>query len=142
MDNLDDLLRLVTSPAYFFDRESHQILACNQQFATLMEYEIKDLLTMFVEQLRPPEEIPLLARALAASPPKALSNGATGHVQAPSCLCSSSIATACTSTKPAASTAKSGWSSSQSGTRLPSNPLKTCSAHRRNHVTRFPERFE
>jgi PAS domain-containing protein len=70
MDNLDDLLRLVNSPAYFFDRESHQILACNQQFATLMEYEIKDLLTMFVEQLRPPEEIPLLARALAASPPE------------------------------------------------------------------------
>jgi PAS domain-containing protein len=70
VDNLDDLLRLVASPAYFFDRDSHQIIACNQQFATLMEYEIKELLTMPVEQLRPPEEIPLLARALAASPPE------------------------------------------------------------------------
>lgn len=70
MDNLDDLLRLVTSPAYFYDRDSHHIIACNQQFATLMEYTIKDLLTMSVEQLRPPEEIPLLARAIAASPPE------------------------------------------------------------------------
>ena len=70
MDNLDDLLRLVTSPGYFFDRDSHQIIACNQQFATLMEYEIHDLLTMSVEQLRPPAEIPLLARALAASHPE------------------------------------------------------------------------
>lgn len=116
MDNLDDLLRLVTSPAYFFDRDTHQIIACNQQFAYLMEYEIKDLLTMSVEQLRPPEEIPLLARALAVPLPKALSNGVTERAQAPSCSSSSSIATACTSTKPAASIAKSGWSSSQSGT--------------------------
>jgi PAS domain-containing protein len=70
LESLGDLLKIVNSPAYFFDRDSHKILACNVQFASLMEYELIELLKMSVEELRPIEDYALLAKALASSPPE------------------------------------------------------------------------
>jgi len=70
MDALDNLLQVIGSPAYFFDRETHRLLAVNHRFADLMEYTASDLLSMTVDDLRPAEELPKLAKALAQSPPE------------------------------------------------------------------------
>jgi PAS domain-containing protein len=70
MDDLEDLLQAVGSPAYFFDRTSHEILAVNSHFARLMEYDEAKLPTMTVADLRPAEDIDKPTQVLAQSPPE------------------------------------------------------------------------
>lgn len=70
MEGLDLLIQVIGAPAYFFDMDSHRLLSVNRPFAEMMEYEESDLLGMTVADLRPPEEIPKLLKALKQSPPQ------------------------------------------------------------------------
>jgi PAS domain-containing protein len=70
MEELDSLLHVIGAPAYFFDMASHKLLSVNQPFAEMMKYEEDELLRMTVGELRPPEELPKLAKALSQSPPE------------------------------------------------------------------------
>jgi PAS domain-containing protein len=70
MEELNSLLKIIGSPAYFFDMASHKLLSVNQPFAEMMKYEADELLKMTVGDLRPPEELPKLAKALSQSPPE------------------------------------------------------------------------
>jgi len=70
MEELDALIQIIGFPAYFFDMASHRLLAVNRPFAEMMEYEESELLQMTVGDLRPPEELPKLTRALSQSPPQ------------------------------------------------------------------------
>jgi PAS domain-containing protein len=70
MEELNTLLQVIGAPAYFFDMASHKLLSVNQPFAQMMKYEEDELLKMTVGDLRPPEELPKLAKALSQSPPE------------------------------------------------------------------------
>ena len=70
MEELDSLIQIIGLPAFFFDMASHRLLSVNQPFATMMEYEETELLKMNVGDLRPPEELPKLLKALSQSPPE------------------------------------------------------------------------
>jgi len=70
MEELKSLIRVIGSPAYFFDMASHRLLSVNRPFAEMMEYEESELLEMTVGDLRPPEELAKLAKALSQSPPE------------------------------------------------------------------------
>ncbi len=70
MEELDSLLNVIGAPAYFFDMASHKLLSVNQPFAAMMEYEESELLKMTVGDLRPPEELAKLKKALRQSPPE------------------------------------------------------------------------
>jgi len=70
MEDLDSMLNIIGTPAYFFDMASHKLLSVNQPFAEMMQYEQDELLKMTVGDLRPPEELPKLAKALSQSPPQ------------------------------------------------------------------------
>ena len=62
------MLEILRSPAYFFDLKSHRILSVNRQFEQMMGYTRDQLLAMTLEQLRAPEDLPKLERALAKAP--------------------------------------------------------------------------
>lgn len=70
MEELDSLLQVIGSPAYFFDMASHKLLCVNQPFADLLEYAPEDLIGMSLGELRPAEELAKMARALLKSPPE------------------------------------------------------------------------
>jgi PAS domain S-box-containing protein len=70
MLDLENIVELSRSPAFFFDVESKEILVANSHFASLMGYEKSELLTMNVYQLRPPEDAAKLDRALKQQPPE------------------------------------------------------------------------
>jgi hypothetical protein len=70
MDDLENLLLAIGSPASFFDRPSREILPVNSHFARLMEYDQAKLLTMTVADLRTAEDIDKLTQLLAQSPPE------------------------------------------------------------------------
>jgi len=70
MEELDSLLNVIGAPAYFFDMASHKLLSVNQPFVEMMKYGEDELLRMTVGDLRPPEELPKLAKALSLSPPQ------------------------------------------------------------------------
>jgi PAS domain S-box-containing protein len=70
MEELDNLLQVIANPAYFFDMETHRILAVNRGFADVMEYSQDELLEMTVADLRPKGDLAKLTKALAQSPPE------------------------------------------------------------------------
>jgi PAS domain-containing protein len=70
MEKLDSLLNVIGAPAYFFDMASHKLLSVNRPFAAMMEYEESELLKMTVGDLRPPEELAKMKKALRQSPPE------------------------------------------------------------------------
>jgi PAS domain-containing protein len=70
MNDLQSLLQLIGTPAYFFDIATHEILAVNQHFVRLMEYTEAELLSMTLDAFRPEEDLAKLRKALAQSPPE------------------------------------------------------------------------
>ena len=70
MEELDSLLQVISSPAYFFDRTLHTLLSVSRPFADLMEHPQTDLIDMSLRDLTRPEEWNKLALALAHSPPE------------------------------------------------------------------------
>lgn len=70
MAELNDLIQVLNSPAYFFDLQSHRLLAVNRHFAELMEYDENAMLEMTVDELRSPEDAPMLRKVFSKLPPE------------------------------------------------------------------------
>jgi len=70
MQNLVKLLQVIASPAYFFDKASHRVIAVNPSFISMMQYDEQELLRMRVEDFRPVEDLARLQKTLASSPPQ------------------------------------------------------------------------
>jgi len=70
MFGLEKQLQTISTPAYFLDVESQEILAVNAQFARLMGYDPAELLKMTAAQRRPSEDVAKLKRALQQPPPR------------------------------------------------------------------------
>jgi PAS domain S-box-containing protein len=70
MDDLNSLLQVIGSPAYFFDFATYEVLAVNRAFVEMMEYSEAELLGMSLFDLRPEEDVPKVRKALTRPTPE------------------------------------------------------------------------
>ena len=70
MREANSIVCSVPIPAFVFHRETRRFLAANALFVDLLGYTENELLEMFIDQIRPPEDLPLLEKAVQSDPPQ------------------------------------------------------------------------
>jgi PAS domain S-box-containing protein len=68
-DEVRAILERIPAPAYAADQESLYFTVVNQRFEELMGYTAAELQAMTIEDIRPPEDVPALRKAVASEAP-------------------------------------------------------------------------
>ncbi len=69
---IERFLNALPVPGFVFDLKTRRLLAANPEFQQLMCYEPHELLAMRLDDLRPPEDVPLMLQTLETRPPAAV----------------------------------------------------------------------